>query len=103
MKKLGANAARERVAELPDWRYDELTGAISRKFAFADFAQAFGFMTEVALAAEKHDHHPDWSNVYNKVDITWTTHDAGGLTELDLTLAGACDAAFDRRTRPAKK
>ena len=103
MKKLGDNAARERVAELPDWRYDELTGAISRKFAFADFAQAFGFMTEVALAAEKHDHHPEWSNVYNKVEITFTTHDAGGLTELDLTLARAADAAFDRHTRTAKK
>ena len=103
MKKLGANAARERLAELADWRYDELTGAISRKFAFADFAQAFSFMTEIALAAEKHNHHPEWSNVYNKVEITWTTHDAGGLTELDITLAGACDAAFDRRTRPAKK
>ena len=103
MKKLAANAARERVAELSDWRYDELTGAISRKFAFADFAQAFGFMTEVALAAEKHNHHPDWSNVYNKVDVTWTTHDAGGLTDLDITLARACDAAFDRRQRTAKK
>jgi 4a-hydroxytetrahydrobiopterin dehydratase len=103
MKKLGGNAARERVAELQDWRYDELTGAISRKFAFADFAQAFGFMTEVALAAEKHNHHPDWSNVYNKVDVTWTTHDAGGLTDLDITLARACDAAFDRRQRTAKK
>jgi len=103
MKKLGAGAARERVAELPEWRYDELTGAISRKFTFADFAQAFAFMTEVALAAEKRDHHPDWSNAYNKVEVTWTTHDAGGLTELDLTLAHACDAAFDRRTRTAKK
>jgi 4a-hydroxytetrahydrobiopterin dehydratase len=103
MKKLGANAARERVAEVPDWRYDELTGAISRKFEFADFAQAFGFMTEVALAAEKRDHHPDWSNVYNKVEITWTTHDAGGLTELDIALARACDVAFDRRARVAKK
>jgi 4a-hydroxytetrahydrobiopterin dehydratase len=103
MKKLGADAARGQVAQLQDWRYDEPTGAISRKFAFADFTQAFGFMTEVALAAEKHDHHPEWTNVYNRVEITWTTHDAGGLTELDLTLARACDAAFERRTRTAKK
>jgi len=103
MKKLGANAARERVAELVDWCYDELTGAMSRKFAFADFAQAFGFMTEIALAAEKHNHHPEWSNVYNKVEITWSTHDAGGLTELDITLARACDAAFDRHMRATKK
>ena len=103
MKKLGAIAARERLAELQGWRYDELTGAISRKFAFADFPQAFAFMTEVALAAEKQDHHPDWSNAYNKVEVTWTTHDAGGLTELDIALARACDAAFDRHTRAAKK
>ena len=103
MKKLGANAARDRVAELTDWRYDELTGAISRKFVFADFAQAFSFMTEVALAAEKRDHHPDWSNAYNKVDVTWTTHDAGGLTELDIALAQVCDGAFDRRARAGKK
>ena len=102
MKKLGPNAARERVAELPEWRYDELTGAITRKFAFADFAQAFAFMTEVALAAEKRDHHPDWSNVYNKVEVTWTTHDAGGLTDLDIALARVCDAAFDRRAPAAR-
>ena len=103
MKKLGLNAAKERVAELTDWRYDELNGAISRKFAFTDFANAFSFMTEVALAAEKRDHHPDWSNVYNKVEVTWTTHDAGGLTELDIALARICDAAFDRRAPTAKK
>ena len=96
MKKLGPNVARERVAQLPEWRYDELTGAITRKFVFGGFAQAFAFMAEVALSAEKHDHHPDWTNVYNKVDVTWTTHDAGGLTDLDIALAQVCDAAFDR-------
>jgi len=103
MKKLPANAARQQVAELADWRYDESAGAISRKFAFADFAQAFSFMTEIALAAEKRDHHPDWSNGYNKVEVTWTTHDAGGLTELDIALARVCDAAVDRHARAAKK
>ena len=103
MKKLAANVIRERVAELPEWRYDEDSGAIARKFVFTDFAQAFSFMTEVALAAEKRDHHPDWSNAYNKVGVTWTTHDAGGLTELDIELAGVCDAAFERHARSAKK
>lgn len=96
MKKLEPSVAKERVAELPHWRYDERSGAIMRKFVFGDFAQAFAFMTEVALAAEKRDHHPDWSNGYNKVEITWTTHDAGGLTDLDVALARVCDAAFDR-------
>ena len=102
MKKLEPNAARERVAELPAWRYDESTGAITRKFAFADFPQAFAFMTEVALVAEKRDHHPEWSNVYNKVEIKWTTHDAGGLTDRDIELARLCDAAFERHARAGK-
>ena len=102
MKKLGPNAVRERAAELSEWRYDELTGAITRKFTFGDFTQAFAFMTEVALAAEKRDHHPDWSNAYNRVEITWTTHDAGGLTDRDIALARICDAAFDRHGRGAK-
>ncbi len=101
MKKLEPSVAKLRVAELPDWRYDERKGAITRKFTFGDFAQAFAFMTEVALAAEKRDHHPDWSNAYNKVEVTWTTHDAGGLTDLDVALAGVCDAAFDRRAPAA--
>jgi len=87
---------------LPQWRYDESKGAITRKFAFSGFAQAFAFMTEVALVAEKRDHHPEWSNVYNKVEITWTTHDAGGLTDRDIELARACDAAFERHARAVK-
>ena len=102
MKKLEPKVAKERVAELPHWRFDERGGAISRKFTFGDFTQAFGFMTEVALAAEKLDHHPDWSNAYNKVEVTWTTHDAGGLTDLDIALARVCDAAFDRHAPAAK-
>ena len=91
MKKLEPNAARERVAELPAWRYDESTGAITRKFAFADFAQAFAFMTAVALVAEKRDHHPEWSNVWNRVEITLTTHDANGLSQRDVNMAWAID------------
>jgi 4a-hydroxytetrahydrobiopterin dehydratase len=75
--------------ELPGWalRADGL--AISRDFKFADFNEAFGFMARVALATEKADHHPEWSNVYNQVQITLTTHDAGGLSKRDVALARA--------------
>ncbi len=75
---------------LPDWDYDANRDAISRKFEFSDFAEAFAFMTRVAIHAEKADHHPEWFNVYNKVDITLTTHDAGtngGLSRRDVDLA----------------
>lgn len=76
--------------ELSEWEYDAKRDAISRQFIFADFAQAYAFMTRVAIQAEKADHHPEWFNVYNKVDITLTTHDAGpngGLSERDVALA----------------
>jgi 4a-hydroxytetrahydrobiopterin dehydratase len=96
MEKLTPRQARELLAALPDWTFDETRGAIRRRFVFADFAQAFAFMTEVALAAEKRDHHPEWSNVYNRVEVVLTTHDAGGLTEKDIDLARVCDAAFAR-------
>jgi len=76
---------------LPDWDYDEARDAITRVVAFADFAEAFGFMARVALIAEKMDHHPEWSNVWNRVEILLTTHDAGGLSHRDLELAGAID------------
>lgn len=79
-------------AALPDWSYSsERGGCLSRNFVFADFVQAFGFMTQLALHAEKMNHHPEWSNVYNRVNIVLTTHDAGGLTERDLTLARLAD------------
>jgi 4a-hydroxytetrahydrobiopterin dehydratase len=80
------------LAALPDWslRADGL--AIERKFKFADFNEAFGFMARVALLADKHDHHPEWSNVYNRVEITLTTHDVGGLSLRDVAMAKAIDA-----------
>lgn len=82
-------------AELPAWQFDaERGGTITREFRFGDFVQAFSFMTRVALVAEKHDHHPEWSNVYNRVRIVLTTHDAGGLTDKDIALARAADAAY---------
>ena len=80
------------LAHMPDWtlRYDGQ--AIVRKLTFGDFGEAFGFMTRVAIAADKADHHPEWFNVYNRVEITLTTHDAGGLSKRDIALAEAIDA-----------
>src|SRR5579863_1743157 len=91
MPRLEGQARKDALAQLPHWR--ELPGrdAIARKFVFADFNQAFGFMARAALVAEKMDHHPEWSNVYRTVDVTLSTHDAGGLTELDVKLAEAMD------------
>jgi 4a-hydroxytetrahydrobiopterin dehydratase len=77
---------------LPDWDHDEARDAITRSIVFADFNAAFGFMTRVALLAEKMNHHPEWSNVWNRVDILLTTHDAGGLSRRDVALAEAIDA-----------
>ena len=76
---------------LPDWDYDEARDAISRSFTFKDFSEAFAFMTRVALYAEKHDHHPEWSNVWNRVDIVLMTHDAGGLSARDVAMAEAIE------------
>ncbi|QHL91746.1 4a-hydroxytetrahydrobiopterin dehydratase [Sphingomonas changnyeongensis] len=82
-------AALDRLGE---WDYDEARDALTRRFLFADFSEAFAFMTRVALAAEKADHHPEWSNVWNRVDILLTTHDAGGLSQRDVDLARTIDA-----------
>jgi 4a-hydroxytetrahydrobiopterin dehydratase len=82
----------ERLARLAGWRYDAEARAIARTYRFRDFSEAFGFMTRAALAAEKADHHPDWSNSWNRVEIALTTHSAGGVTERDLALAAAMDA-----------
>jgi 4a-hydroxytetrahydrobiopterin dehydratase len=79
-----------------NWIRDPKRDAITREFLFPDFNRAFAFMTQVALAAEKADHHPEWSNVYNKVRVTLTTHDAGGVTQKDLDLARFADEAYAR-------
>ena len=76
---------------LPDWDYDEARDAISRSFTFPDFSAAFAFMTRVALLAEKSDHHPEWTNVWNRVDVLLTTHDAGGLSARDVAMAEAIE------------
>ena len=84
----------ERAAALEGlvgWRYDEAARAIRREFSFADFGEAFAFMTRVAIAAEKADHHPDWSNSWNKVTVALSTHSAGGVTGKDVALARAMD------------
>ena len=80
------------LARLPLWSLREDGLAIVRKLKFSDFGEAFGFMTRVAIAADKADHHPEWFNVYNRVEITLTTHDAGGLSARDVALAEAIDA-----------
>jgi 4a-hydroxytetrahydrobiopterin dehydratase len=91
MAKLEGAARTAALAGLPDWRETDGRDAISRKFVFKDFNQAFGFMSRNALMAEKMDHHPEWSNVYNRVEITLSTHDAGGLSERDVKLAKFID------------
>ncbi|WP_126172046.1 4a-hydroxytetrahydrobiopterin dehydratase [Altericroceibacterium xinjiangense] len=82
----------EALRQLSDWTLRDDGLAIEREFRFRDFSEAFGFMTRVALLAEQHDHHPEWSNVYNRVEITLTTHDAGGLSQRDVKMAQAIDA-----------
>ena len=90
--KLTAQEREAALAQLDGWRWDEARDAIARSFRFADFSQAFAFMTRVALAAEAADHHPEWSNVWNRVDILLTTHSARGLTAKDVALAKRIDA-----------
>ena len=91
--KLTGDARKAALATLKDWKEVPGRDAIQKSFKFADFNEAWGFMTRVALAAEKADHHPDWSNVYNRVEIVLSTHDAGGLSEKDIVLAKVIDAA----------
>jgi 4a-hydroxytetrahydrobiopterin dehydratase len=100
MQRLEPGLARKLLAPLTHWRLDERRCAITREFSFADFTQAFAFMTQVALVAEKNNHHPEWFNVYNRVDITLTTHDAGGLSQRDIDLARCADEAFERFVAP---
>jgi 4a-hydroxytetrahydrobiopterin dehydratase len=91
MAKLEGAERKAALAGLPEWRETDGRDAIMRKFVFKDFNQAFGFMTRVALVAEKMDHHPEWLNVYRTVEVTLSTHDAGGLTEKDIALAKVMD------------
>jgi 4a-hydroxytetrahydrobiopterin dehydratase len=92
MKKLDAKARAAAHKTLKGWTDVEGRDAIAKTFRFADFNEAFGFMTRVALLADKMDHHPEWSNIYNKVEVTLSTHDAGGVTQNDIDMAKAMDA-----------
>ena len=90
-QKLAGDARKSALAKLKGWSEVKGRDAITKKFVFADFNEAFGFMSRAALIAEKLDHHPEWFNVYKNVEVTLSTHDAGGLTELDIKLAQAMD------------
>ena len=92
-KPLTGEERRRALAELKGWREVEGRDAISKSLKFKDFKQAFSFMTRVALKAEQMDHHPEWFNVYNRVDVTLATHDAGGVTARDIALAAFIDEA----------
>lgn len=89
--KLTAAERRAALRKLPQWKKVRGRDAISRSFIFADFSEAFGFMARAALEAEKMNHHPEWSNIYKRVEVTPSTHEAGGVTERDIRLAGAMD------------
>jgi len=89
--KLTENERNAALGRLSQWHAVDNRDAIARRFTFSDFNAAFGFMTRVALIAEKMNHHPEWANVWNRVDVTLSTHDAGGLTERDIKLAEAMD------------
>lgn len=91
--KLTGKARSEALGALKGWIDVSGRDAIHKSFRFADFNEAWGFMTRVALAADKADHHPEWSNVYNRVEITLSTHDAGGVTDKDMALAKFIDGA----------
>lgn len=102
VQKLTPQALEQGRQSFPGWRFETQRGGLMRReYRFADFAQAFGFMAHLALVAEKADHHPEWSNVYNRVDITLTTHDVEGLSEKDLAFAAAADRLFAALVPPA--
>ena len=96
MAVLSESERNQALAGLGGWAFDGARNGIARSFAFADFGEAFAFMTRVALEAEKADHHPEWSNVWNKVDILLSTHRAGGVTAKDIALATKIEAIAGR-------
>lgn len=98
-RKLSTSERDEALSRLPEWKLTEGRDAITKSFKFKDFNAAFGFMTRAALVAEQMNHHPEWFNVWNRVDVTLSTHDAGGLTELDMKLAAAMDKLAGETTR----
>ncbi|WP_090128998.1 4a-hydroxytetrahydrobiopterin dehydratase [Limnohabitans sp. Rim11] len=98
LNRMNADEIAPNLQSLPLWSLDTGLKALCREFRFSDFGQAFMFMTQVAKAAETHNHHPEWRNVYNKVWVTWTTHDVDGLSLKDIQMAKICDQLFSGPT-----
>lgn len=96
IKKLSPQELQEALPKIAQWKINADNLSISRTFKFSDFNEAWGFMSRIALLAEQYNHHPEWFNVYNRVEITLTTHDAGGISELDIKLATAIEALLSR-------
>lgn len=97
MKRLTGTERDAAISAIPAWQlHEDAGGQIHREFTFTSFAQAFAFMTEAAMAAERADHHPDWRNMYKRVWVTLTTHESQGLTQKDISLAQAMDATYQR-------
>ena len=94
-EKLNESAITQAINTLGDWQISDDGIGLEKTFQFTNFNAAFGFMSRVAMAADKADHHPEWSNVYNKVHLRWTTHSEGGISNLDVKLAGLCNAFAD--------
>ena len=102
-EKLTGKARDKALKDLKGWTKVKARDAIEKTFKFKDFNEAFGFMSRVALVAEKMDHHPEWANVYNRVDVVLTTHDAGGLSEKDVALATLMDKWAGKAGKAARK
>ena len=100
--KLSDAARRKALAGIKGWTKVRGRDAIEKSYRFKDFNEAFGWMSRIALIAEKADHHPEWANVYNRVDVVLTTHDAGGVSEKDIAMAKAMDRYAGAAGRPAK-
>lgn len=98
LQRMSEDEIKPYLQSLPLWALDTQLKTLSREFRFSDFGQAFIFMTQVAEVAETHNHHPEWRNVYNKVWVTWTTHDVGGLSLKDIQMAKICDQLFSDPT-----
>ena len=98
LQRMSEDEIKPYLQSLPLWALDTQLKTLSREFRFSDFGQAFIFMTQVAEVAESHNHHPEWRNVYNKVWVTWTTHDVGGLSLKDIQMAKICDQLFSDPT-----
>jgi len=96
IQRLNIQQISSQLNSLDLWHIDEMSAAISKEYVLRDFKQAFSFMTEIAKLAEENNHHPEWRNVYKQVDITWTTHDVGGLSLQDFNMARRCDEIYEK-------